>query len=240
MVGASRRKNQRERRRETPDRMAAAQASRAAATADVAAAGSAATAARRLRRPGAPPPAIPRRRTRPPPPATAARTASQPQDPPGPGGAAARRLGHRVGAALLDGLIIGVPLVAVVHRVDAALGRPDRAPRPDLLPAPDDARGQTNGQTLGKQIVGIRVVQESSEPYHLRPGRPPGVRDQVPAVRLVGGFFLAIPRCSTTSGRSGTTQNRALHDMLASTELSRPSEHGCASWSSTTARCSAI
>ena len=105
--------------------------------------------------------------------------------------------GSRVGAALLDGLIIGAPgSRRSCSPIDPALGDPDLGltATAHLLPAPDDARGRARtGRPSGKQIVGIRVVQESGEPFTYGPGRPARVRDQVPAVRHGRRLLPRIP-----------------------------------------------
>ena len=126
----------------------------------------------------------------------------------------------RVGAALLDGLIVGVPVAAIALAVDPLLGillgvTASLTYYP-LLMMRD---GAVNGQTLGKQVVGIRVVLDSGEPFTYGPA---ALREFVIKYLLfgtVGGFFLAIPTLLDYLWPLWDDENRALHDMLASTHV---------------------
>lgn len=126
----------------------------------------------------------------------------------------------RVGAAILDGLIVGVPIAAITFAVDPLLGIVLAATASltyyPLLMIRD---GDANGQTLGKQVVGIRVVLDSGEPFTYGPA---ALREFVIKYLLfdtVGGFFLAIPTLLNYLWPLWDDQNRALHDMLASTHV---------------------
>ena len=127
---------------------------------------------------------------------------------------------YRVGAALLDGLIVGIPATAVVLAIDPAVGvliwlTATLTYYPLLMMR----QGAGNGQTFGKQIVGIRVVQESGDPYTYGPA---ALREFVIKYLLfgvVGGFFLAIPTLLDYLWPLWDEQNRALHDMLASSRV---------------------
>ena len=127
---------------------------------------------------------------------------------------------YRVAAALLDGLIVGIPATAVVLAIDPAIGvliwlTATLTYYPLLMMR----QGAGNGQTFGKQIVGIRVVRESGEPYTYGPA---ALREFVIKYLLfgvVGGFFLAIPTLLDYLWPLWDEQNRALHDMLASSRV---------------------
>ena len=64
--------------------------------------------------------------------------------------------------------------------------------------------GERNGQTLGKQIVGIRVIRDDGDPYNFGTAF---VR-QFLVIQLlfgvIGGSSSASPSSSTTCGRCGT------------------------------------
>jgi uncharacterized RDD family membrane protein YckC len=64
--------------------------------------------------------------------------------------------------------------------------------------------GQHNGQTWGKQAVGIRVVRTSGEPIDFGWAT---LRD--PVVQFLGFYFIA----------SNFTFGRALHDMICNTRV---------------------
>jgi uncharacterized RDD family membrane protein YckC len=152
----------------------------------------------------------------PPPPAS-----PQPQSPPGTwAGQQLAGWGYRFAAALLDGLIVGVPLVAIVIAIDPALGILIGVTATltyyPLLMMRD---GQTNGQTLGKQIVGIRVILDSGEPFTYGMAVLREFVIKYLLFGVVGGFFLAIPTLLNYLWPLWDDQNRALHDMLASTHV---------------------
>jgi uncharacterized RDD family membrane protein YckC len=81
--------------------------------------------------------------------------------------------------------------------------------------------GGRNGQTLGKQWVDIRVVRDTGEPFGWGYGF---LREFVVKQLLfwtVGGFFLYIPTLLDCLWPLWDDQNRALHDMVASTHVVR-------------------
>ena len=107
-------------------------------------------------------------------------SAVPPSFPPGPGGSTASdRLEYagwwlRGAAALLDGLIIGAPVFVVSIVLAVAFGNSPGASLLRLLLAlvvgiayyvkTMTREGPRNGQTLGKQLVGIRVVRDDGYP----------------------------------------------------------------------------
>jgi uncharacterized RDD family membrane protein YckC len=143
--------------------------------------------------------------------------------------------GSRVGATLLDGLILLVP-VAVLIGVAIAIAQGSNAGAvvtivigflayafailfyaPLLMKRP----GGRNGQTFGKQIVGIRVLRDNGEAFTLGSAL---VREFVVKNLLfgfVGGFFLSIPTLVDWLWPLWDDENRALHDMVIQTHVLR-------------------
>lgn len=152
-----------------------------------------------------------------------------------PGGVALASWGSRVGAALLDGLILTVGLIALVLVIVLAFAINDvlgivgavlfglfaiavYVAYGGFFMARD---GQHNGQTPGKQIVGIRVIRDAGQPFDLGHGI---LREFVVKILLfgwVGGFFLSIPTLLDVLWPLWDDQDRALHDMVVSTHVVR-------------------
>ena len=127
---------------------------------------------------------------------------------------------QRVGATLLDTLIIVVPIAVVALAVDPALGILGGALAGlTYYPLLMMREGKANGQTLGKQIVGIRVVLVSREPFTYGPALLREFAIKYLLFGVVGGFFLAIPTVLDDLWPLWDDENRALHDMLASTRV---------------------
>ena len=127
---------------------------------------------------------------------------------------------HRVGAALLDALIVGVPIAALAVAVEPALALLlGFVAALTYYPLLMMRKGDANGQTLGKQVTGIRVVQESGEPFTYGPAALREFAIKNLLFGTVGGFFLAIPTLLDYLWPLWDDENRALHDMLASTRV---------------------
>jgi uncharacterized RDD family membrane protein YckC len=80
-------------------------------------------------------------------------------------------------------------------------------------------QGAHNGQTWGKQIVGIRVVRDSGQPVDIGFAF---LREFVVKGLLfwfVGSFFFFIPTLLDYLWPLWDDQNRALHDMVVSTHV---------------------
>jgi uncharacterized RDD family membrane protein YckC len=81
--------------------------------------------------------------------------------------------------------------------------------------------GERNGQTLGKQIAGIRVVRDSGEPMNYGWAL---LRQFVVIVLLfgvLGSIFFSIPILLDYLWPLWDESNRALHDMIVSTHVVR-------------------
>jgi uncharacterized RDD family membrane protein YckC len=171
--------------------------------------------------PGPPPPPYEPPAQQPPPPGYDA--PAETETPPAEGTWAGKPLAgwwSRVGAALLDGLIVGIPVAAIALAVDPLLGIVLGATASlTYYPLLMIRGGEANGQTLGKQVVGIRAVLNTGESFTYGPA---ALREFVIKYLLfstVGGFFLAIPTLVNYLWPLWDDENRALHDMLASTHV---------------------
>ncbi|MBA3422629.1 MAG: RDD family protein [Thermoleophilaceae bacterium] len=81
--------------------------------------------------------------------------------------------------------------------------------------------GEHNGQTLGKQWVGIRVVRVDGQPFGWGPALLRELAIKQLLFGVVGGFFLSIPTLLDWLWPLWDDENRALHDMVASTRVLR-------------------
>ena len=80
-------------------------------------------------------------------------------------------------------------------------------------------QGEHNGQTWGKQIVGIRVVRDNGEQVDFGFAF---LRDVVVKGLLfgfVGGWFFSIPTLVDYLWPLWDGENRCLHDMVVSTHV---------------------
>ena len=151
---------------------------------------------------------------------------------------------QRVGAALIDALIIGVPTVGVAvatgglsaHR-SAATGRVSTHSTVAYIAAGIVIsiayvactlcrRGRRNGQSLGDQLVGIRVIRDDGEPFGLSTllvreiickFGPGYLLRLLPAISLL---WLAIALLDDL-WPLWDRENRALHDFAAKTHVVR-------------------
>lgn|GEM_PF-538644 len=155
----------------------------------------------------------------------------------------------RVGALLLDGLIVWLPATIVLY----ASGAYERSQYINgagqgttqwsahygwispvvflaYLVATLVRRGRRNGQTLGKQIAGIKIVRDDGEPLTLgtvliREGIGKG---WLPALLVLLAPLLALALLAywlvDYTLPLVEPQNRALHDLLARTHVVRAGE----------------
>jgi uncharacterized RDD family membrane protein YckC len=141
----------------------------------------------------------------------------------------------RVGATLLDWLILLIPVtllivLVVVVFLSSDVGGIVTAILSSLLylvavlfyaPLLMGREGVHNGQTWGKQIVGIRVVRDAGQPVDIGFGF---LREFVVKGLLfwfAGSFFFSIPTLVDYLWPLWDDQNRALHDMVVTTHVVR-------------------
>jgi uncharacterized RDD family membrane protein YckC len=143
--------------------------------------------------------------------------------------------GSRVGSALLDGLILLIPVAAlIVLVVVVAAGSDVGAVVTAVIsfvayvlialfyaPVLMGRDGQRNGQTWGKQIVGIRVIRDAGQPIDIGYGffREFLVKNLL--FGLVGGWFFGIPTLLNYLWPLWDDQNRCLHDMIVKSHVVR-------------------
>jgi uncharacterized RDD family membrane protein YckC len=143
--------------------------------------------------------------------------------------------GSRVGAALLDALILIIPVTAVIVLVvvvalnDATSGIVAGALSGLLYlvvliayaPTLMAREGEHNGQTWGKQIVGIRVVRDSGQQVDFGFGFVREVLVKGLLFGFVGSWFFSIPTLIDYLWPLWDGENRCLHDMVVSTHVVR-------------------
>ena len=134
--------------------------------------------------------------------------------------------GSRVGAALLDGLITTIPIwigigliVGGAEGVGVTLLLLGLAGTLVYAPFFMQRDGDNNGQTLGKQLVGIKVVRETKEPFSFGQGFLREFVIKGLLIGMVGSFFLYLGPLINYLWPIWDDQNRALHDFVASTRV---------------------
>ena len=143
--------------------------------------------------------------------------------------------GSRVGALLLDALILTIPVVIlIVLIIGVAAGSDAGAVVTGILgflayllavffyaPVLMARDGERNGQTFGKQIVGIRVTRDNGQPFDFGSAMVREVAVKNLLFGVVGGFFVGIPTLVDYLWPLWDDQNRSLHDMVVSTHVMR-------------------
>jgi len=135
--------------------------------------------------------------------------------------------GSRVAAALVDFVFIAlafVPSIAlfVAHlRVAGAILLALAFIWTYVLYAPVFMMraGRRNGQTPGKQILGIRVVRQGGERMDFGWSLLRELIVKGLLIGMIGSFFLSIPIVLDYLWPLWDEQNRALHDMIVSTRV---------------------
>lgn len=152
--------------------------------------------------------------------------------------------GARLGAYAIDFLIIGVPIlilffvivagavgltgsgnddVAIGAAIVAFLGWGLLALAISILYGPllMMRKGAANGQTWGKQVVGIRAVRDNGQPWTFGPAALREVLLKNLAVGIASTIIPLIPWFLNFFWPLWDDQNRALHDMAASSHVVR-------------------
>ena len=163
----------------------------------------------------------------------------------GPGGFAPGPLagwGARLGAYIIDGLILLVPFLIVFFVLiagavgitgtddeDVATGGIIAASLLSVLvfaaiallyaPLLMRREGPRNGQTWGKQMLGLRVIRDSGEPFTFWPAALREVVIKNLAVGIASSIIPILPWFLNFFWPLWDDQNRALHDMAASTHV---------------------
>jgi uncharacterized RDD family membrane protein YckC len=143
--------------------------------------------------------------------------------------------GSRLAAYLIDFLIVLIPVVVLAIVLIGEAGDADSVGgwivasvlyalllgAVFLLYAPllMMRRGERNGQTLGKQMVGIRVVRDNGEPFGFGWGALREVLLKQLAVNVASSIIPFIPWFLNYFWPLWDDQNRALHDMAAQTHV---------------------
>lgn len=139
----------------------------------------------------------------------------------------------RAGAQILDWLILTVPVIAIVVLIVVVAAGSDVGAvvtgiiaslayvvaaifyAPLLMKRP----GPRNGQTWGKQALGIRVVRDTGEDVDLGYGFLREVVVKYLLFNVVGGFFASIPTILDYLWPLWDAENRALHDMVVKSHV---------------------
>jgi uncharacterized RDD family membrane protein YckC len=141
--------------------------------------------------------------------------------------------GSRVGAYLLDGLILLIPVVALTIIIVAIAAGSDTAGwvtgilgflaylvvaflYAPFLMAREGAR---NGQTWGKQILGIRVIRDNGDQMSFGWAALREIAVKNLAVGIAASIIPIIPWFLNFFWPLWDDQNRALHDMVVSTHV---------------------
>jgi len=151
--------------------------------------------------------------------------------------------GSRLGAYLIDGLVLLIPavllfIVFVASAVglsgeddDVAIGAAIAGVILFFLvfaivlllyaPLLMMRQGEHNGQTWGKQVVGLRVVRDNGQPFTFGSAALREVVLKNLAVGIASSIIPLIPWFLNFFWPLWDDENRALHDMAASTHVVR-------------------
>jgi uncharacterized RDD family membrane protein YckC len=143
--------------------------------------------------------------------------------------------GSRVGATVIDWLILLIPAGILVALTvggldgDSSWGAIVGASLLSLLiwsvilllyaPLLMIRQGERNGQTLGKQFLGIRVVRDTGEPFSFWPAVLREVVVKNILVSAVSIFIPVLPWLLDNLWPLWDGENRAIHDMIVSTHV---------------------
>ena len=141
----------------------------------------------------------------------------------------------RVGAQILDWLILTIPAIAIVVLVVVVAAGSDVGAAvtaivgsfayviaallyaPVLMKRP----GPNNGQTWGKQILGITVVRDTGQAVDFGYAMLREVVVKYLLFNFIGGFFFSIPTILNYLWPLWDDENRSLCDMIVSSHVVR-------------------
>jgi uncharacterized RDD family membrane protein YckC len=149
--------------------------------------------------------------------------------------------GSRAGAYILDALIIWVPAVILMAIFGVGVASTDEGDAGfvafvgaliltflivfviALIYAPllMIRKGRNNGQTWGKQLVGIRVIRTNGAPFNFSQAALREVVVKTLAVGIASSFIQVVPYLLNFLWPLWDDQNQALHDMACSTRVVR-------------------
>ena len=143
--------------------------------------------------------------------------------------------GIRLGAYVIDGLILLVPVIVLTIIVVAiATGSDTGAVVTAILgllaylvvafayaPVLMSRDGANNGQTWGKQMLGIRVVHDTGEAMSFGWSALREIAVKSLAVTIASSIIPIIPWFLNYFWPLWDDENRALHDMICSTHVVR-------------------
>jgi uncharacterized RDD family membrane protein YckC len=142
---------------------------------------------------------------------------------------------RRVGAQVLDGLILTIPVIAIVVLVVVVAAGSDVGAvvtgivsslayvvvaifyAPFLMKRP----GPHNGQTWGKQALAIRVVHDTGEEVTFGYAFVREILVKYLLFNFIGGFFFSIPTIVNYLWPLWDDENRCLHDMIVKSHVVR-------------------
>ena len=147
--------------------------------------------------------------------------------------------GSRLGAAMIDGLIIFVPAITVIVALGIGVAGTDEGNEGfgalvaglilsvlvlvviTFLYAPllMMRQGEHNGQTIGKQLLNIRVVRTNGQPFNFGSAALREVVLKNLAVGIASSIIPIIPWFLNYFWPLWDDENRALHDMAANTRV---------------------
>jgi uncharacterized RDD family membrane protein YckC len=115
--------------------------------------------------------------------------------------------GHRLGAALIDGLLLGLVSILLAYALEDSPGLYAAVSTLVGVAYYVALEGGRRGQTLGKRALNIRVIA-------LRDGRPIGYARAL--VRYIGRIFSTIPLFLGYFWMLWDSEKQTWHDKLAS------------------------
>jgi uncharacterized RDD family membrane protein YckC len=148
--------------------------------------------------------------------------------------------GTRAAAYLIDGLIIVVPALIILGILGAGIVAADDGDSVAALvggvmltvlvvtiesflyaPLLMIRQGERNGQTIGKQLMGIRAVRDNGQPWTFGSAAVREVLVKSLAVGIASSIIPFVPWFLNFFWPLWDDENRALHDMVVSSHVVR-------------------